>query len=246
MAMVKFDVDTSAKLFIAKAGVTSFDVKVDLYSDAKEHWIVDDTANKFNFPIRAIGGDPIGGGRFAGDFYFLRDGWKIRPQEADHTLTIEGNLYLDDGEVGGIVVPTVGDFTVLTTLERSNLTQTVETGSGGTDWTTTERAQIRHRLGLDGTTNNPAATPSLAKPGDAMSLTSGERTTLASTFWSTVIEGAVTAQQGMRRMFAALFGRTAGVGTTTENFKSLDGTKNRVTMDYDGSGNRTNPSFDDT
>lgn len=35
-------------------------------------------------------------------------------------------------------------------------------GAGGSaDWSTTERAQIRYRLGLDGSTNTPAATPTL-------------------------------------------------------------------------------------
>src|SRR3990172_3221562 len=127
MAMAKFTVDTTNKLFVAKAGVTSFNVKVDFYSDGKEHWIADDTANKFDFPIRVIGGDPIGGGKFAGDIYFLRDGWKIRPDEADHTLVIDGNLFLDEGEPGGLVVATVGDFTVLVIGERSNLVQAIET-----------------------------------------------------------------------------------------------------------------------
>lgn len=35
-------------------------------------------------------------------------------------------------------------------------------GGGGTDWDATERAQIRHRLGLDGSASAPAATPSLS------------------------------------------------------------------------------------
>lgn len=35
-------------------------------------------------------------------------------------------------------------------------------GGGSTDWTSTEKSQIRYRLGLDGTTNTPSATPTLA------------------------------------------------------------------------------------
>jgi hypothetical protein len=124
--MAKFIVDTSNKLFIAKPGVTSFDVKVDLYSDAKEHWLEGGTAFGFDFPIRTIGGDPIGGGLFAGDIYFLRDGWKIRPQEADHTLTVTGNLFLDEGETGGLFVPTLGGYTVLVNMRNSNLVLVVE------------------------------------------------------------------------------------------------------------------------
>lgn len=121
MAMQKFNVDTTVKLFIAKPGVVAFDVKVDFYSDAKEHWLAGGTAFGFDFPIRTVGGDPFGGGLFAGDLYFLRGGWKIRPDEADHTLSVTGNLFLDEGETGGIFVPTVGDFTVLANMRNSNL-----------------------------------------------------------------------------------------------------------------------------
>ena len=94
MAMAKFTVDTTNKLFIAKAAVVDFDVKIDLYSDAKEHWLGDATAMGFQFPIRSIGGDPVGS-EFAGDLYFLRDDWKIRPDEADHCLQINKRSYLD-------------------------------------------------------------------------------------------------------------------------------------------------------
>jgi hypothetical protein len=36
-------------------------------------------------------------------------------------------------------------------------------GGGATDWTPTERSQIRHRLGVDGATATPSATPDLAR-----------------------------------------------------------------------------------
>lgn len=39
-------------------------------------------------------------------------------------------------------------------------------GGGGTDWTTTERQQIRNRLGIDGSAATPSATPSLARTQD--------------------------------------------------------------------------------
>lgn len=129
MAMVKFTVDTTNKLFVAKAGITAFDVKIDLYSDAKEHWLVDNTAIGFDFPIRTIGGDPIGGGQFAGDLYFLTNGWQIRPDEADHQLLVSGNLFHDDAI--DVYVPTVGDFTVSVIAERSNLVLVVETAVPG-------------------------------------------------------------------------------------------------------------------
>ena len=81
----KFTVDTANKLFILNAGVTSLDVKIDLYSDAKEDWKDNVTLNKFRFPIQAIGGNDIGGGQKVSPYYILLFGWKIRPQEANHT-----------------------------------------------------------------------------------------------------------------------------------------------------------------
>lgn len=84
------------KLFVLNSGVIDFDVVVDLYSDAKEDWLTDTVLNKFKFPLLAIGGQAIGGGRVISPYIMLRYGWKVRPQEADHTLTVAGNLITDN------------------------------------------------------------------------------------------------------------------------------------------------------
>ena len=184
MAMAKFIVDGPNLLLIAKPGVVSVDVQTDLYSDAKEHWLA--TAdNKYNFPLRTVGGDPIGGGKFAGDLYFLQNGWKIRPQEANHELLLDGNLFLDAAEVGGIFVPTLGGYTVLTTVQRSADVRGILTGATPPDWTATEREQIRQRLGIDGVTSSPGATPSLAT---AVAVAS-----VPSSVWGTTLPGAFAA-----------------------------------------------------
>jgi len=177
MAMTKFDVDSSAKLFIAKAGITNFNVTTDLYSDAKEHWIAGGAVMGFDFPIRAVAGDVRADASIVEPFYFMRDGWKIRPQEANHTLQVTGNIELDQGESGQLFVATLGAFTVLVTVNTTNR-GTLLAGSGS-DWTASELAQIRHRLGIDGTAQAPSADPSLALAGDAMTLTSGERVAIA-------------------------------------------------------------------
>lgn len=44
--------------------------------------------------------------------------------------------------------------------------EAVVSGGGGTDWTITERNQIRYRLGIDGSTATPTATPTLAVQSD--------------------------------------------------------------------------------
>lgn len=119
MAMAKFTVDTANRLFIAKAGVTSFDIQVDLYSDAKEHWVDGGVPMGMYFPLRTVAGDPTGTGAVE-PYYFLGHGWKIRPDEANHTLLGSGNLDLEEGEVGDIFVPTVGGYTVLCRIDTTN------------------------------------------------------------------------------------------------------------------------------
>lgn len=107
----KMTYDTTAKLFIVKPDVVDFDVVVDLYSDAKEDWMTSVLLNKFKFPLVAIGGQAIGGGRTISPYIMLRYGWKIRPQEADHTLTVAGNLITDDETAPFVNV--LGDYQVI-------------------------------------------------------------------------------------------------------------------------------------
>lgn len=124
--MVKFTVDTTNKLFVAKTGVTEVDVQVDLYSDAKEHWLTDSVAIGFDFPIRVVGGDPLDEVRTLGTTYFLTNGWRVRPDEANHRLVVTGNLYVDGGGVNPFV-PTVGSFNVVVELQTSNIMERLAT-----------------------------------------------------------------------------------------------------------------------
>jgi len=113
MAMVKFTVDTTNKLFVAKAGVTTFDIVVDLYSDAKEHWLAGGQALGFAFPFRPVGGDDIDAvaGTAVPLYAFLTGGWRVRPDEAHHTLKVTGAVLAVDGG-GDPFVDTIGDYTV--------------------------------------------------------------------------------------------------------------------------------------
>lgn len=123
MAMVKFIVDTTNKLFIVKPGITDFDVQIDLYSDAKEHWLTDSVAIGFDFPIRAVGGDPLPGANELGRTFFLANDWKIRPDEVGHQLNVNGNLYSEDGS--NPYVPTLGNFNVFVNSTVSNLVDAI-------------------------------------------------------------------------------------------------------------------------
>lgn len=121
----KMTYDTTNKLFILNDGVTSFDVVVDLYSDSKEDWITNSSLTKFIFPMLAIGGNPIGGGQKISTYVVVSNGWKIRPHEADHTLTVAGNLITDDESSPFVNV--LGDYQVIikSILSSSSLTSSI-------------------------------------------------------------------------------------------------------------------------
>lgn len=139
---------------------------------------------------------------------------------------------------------------------------TAAVGSGVTDWTAGERQQIRYRLGIDGSVATPAATPTIpvtlsaaydpaktaAQAGDAMALTSGERTTLINALLDLAngIENGLTPRNCMRLLSAAVYSLATGMDTATGIFKSADisanaivGTKSRITATgLSNTGNR--------
>jgi len=131
---VSFDADN--RLVIVNEGETSLDAEADLYSAAKRTWKNDSTLNKLRPPFRTVAGDPIGDNRVIGAYFFLQNqagaGWRIRPYEADHELTIFGNLYAEDSYYP-MLVPTLGGYTVAIHIEKSSLTQKLISGSGVTE-----------------------------------------------------------------------------------------------------------------
>ena len=85
-----FDGETK-KIYIDPE-INVVDVREDLYSDWKEWTAVRDNS-KYPPAIRSTGGDPIGGGQFTGDIYFLINGWQV---VADHEINMTGILFSDD------------------------------------------------------------------------------------------------------------------------------------------------------
>lgn len=60
--------------------------------------------------FQLVGGNALGGGLFIPPYFFLMNGWRVRPMEASHSLTITGNLFVDGGGVP--VVGTLGTYQV--------------------------------------------------------------------------------------------------------------------------------------
>lgn len=84
-----------------------------IYDDAKQ-WFLGGENSRFPFPFATSGGDELTPGITAGAYYQLQNdlGWRIRPDESDHTVYVTGSLTPKDATLP-IMIPTVGGFTVL-------------------------------------------------------------------------------------------------------------------------------------
>ena len=69
-----------------------------------------ETNQQWPLAFQLVGGNALGGGLFIPPYFFLMNGWRVRPMEASHNLLIEGNLFVDGGGVP--VVGTLGTYQV--------------------------------------------------------------------------------------------------------------------------------------
>lgn len=99
--------------------LVEIDVQVDLYSDGKEDWLNSSELIKYDFPIKAIGGNPLPGSKELGRTYFISPPWRIKPYEGSHTLRVVGNLFMTDGS--SPYTATDGSFTINIESQVSNL-----------------------------------------------------------------------------------------------------------------------------
>lgn len=111
---VTFEIEVTAA---PSSGVISLDFKVDVYSDGKEDWRVDDELIKQFFPIRAVGGDPLSGSLNLDTVFFLAAPWQILPYDGDHSLEIVGNLFRDVGSSLPLVKARSGRTVLATVLQ---------------------------------------------------------------------------------------------------------------------------------
>ena len=100
--------DGPNRLVLVNSGVTDIDVQRDIYSSWKE-WVQLYDHAKFVPALRSTGGDPLPGeGNFLDGTFFFINGWRLKSwPEAEHSLTVTGNLYTEEGETPFIPVPGV-------------------------------------------------------------------------------------------------------------------------------------------
>ncbi len=105
---MSFTFDGPNRLIVCNAGTTGI-VLADLWSRFKV-WLLADNAGYLP-AFDTVGGDPIDAGTRVPLYLFIKNGWRIRPQEATHTLNVTDGILVVDGGGDPFVNP-LGAFTV--------------------------------------------------------------------------------------------------------------------------------------
>ena len=101
-------------------------------------WLAADSNNaKWGLAMTQIGGDDLGSGLYVPIYVFLQNGWRVRPMESSHQLTITGNLFVAEG--GSPLVNTLGSYNVIAQYTVPVQAQAMST-SGGSGGLTAEQA----------------------------------------------------------------------------------------------------------
>ncbi|GAG22873.1 unnamed protein product [marine sediment metagenome] len=121
--------DGPQKIITINFGETDIIAQKDLYS-AWKRWTLDVDNAKYLQAFRTVGGDVIGVGQTVSPYFFLLNGWRVRSWEGDHFLTVDGNLFVDEG--GSPFIPLIGDYQVVISLVVSpqSITNTVTVTAG--------------------------------------------------------------------------------------------------------------------
>jgi hypothetical protein len=97
---------------------------VEVYSEWKDWLLADPSRMGYPPAFRQVGSDPISPTQNLGTTFFLLNGWRIRPAELSHKLTIVGNVFTDPSGFS-VFVNTLGAFTVNAETRVSNLVDSV-------------------------------------------------------------------------------------------------------------------------
>ena len=103
-------------------------------------WVAIEANTKWPLAITQIGGDSLGGGLYIPLYFFLTNGWRVRPMESSHQLTITGNLFVAEG--GSPLVNTLGNYSVIAQYTVPVQAQAMSTSSGSGGLTAEQATQL--------------------------------------------------------------------------------------------------------
>lgn len=111
--------DGENRLILVNSGYPTIDFDSQVYS-AWKRWITLSDNSKYAEAIRVVGGDPISDVKSLGSTFFMMNGWRIRPYETDHRLTVNGNVFTDPAG-DSVFIPATGSHSVTIEMVVSNL-----------------------------------------------------------------------------------------------------------------------------
>lgn len=122
--------DGPNKLVVLGSGTVDLGVR-DLWSRWVD-WLAEDDNSKYLPAMRTVGGDEIdaAAGTRIPLYTYLLNGWRIRPQEASHTLDVLDGILLVDGGGDPFVNPT-GSFVVRVRYQQPVQAIAFDSGGGG-------------------------------------------------------------------------------------------------------------------
>jgi hypothetical protein len=124
-----YSINGSTKVITLTNGTTSVSVR-DLWSRWVD-WFLTEDNSKYLPAFTNVGGDDIdqNTGTKIPIYTFMMNGWKIKPQEANHTLTISDGILLVNGG-GDPFNNTTGTYTVRINYQQPVQAIMVSTGGG--------------------------------------------------------------------------------------------------------------------
>ena len=125
-----YSIDGPTKTITLTAGTVTMSVR-DAWSRWVDWWITGDNS-KYLPAFATVGGNniDIDAGTSVPIYAFLLNGWHIKPQEANHTLTVTGGILLVDGG-GEPFISTDGSYIVQINYQQPVQAITVNTVSEG-------------------------------------------------------------------------------------------------------------------
>lgn len=124
---MSYTFDGDNRLCILAPGTTVLDVR-DMYSRWKE-WLMEDGNARYLPFLDVIGGNPTVGANAIASYFFVLNGWRIRPQEAHHSLTVNG--IINGAEGAEVFADTVGPWRVRIVQIVPMQAETIMIGGGG-------------------------------------------------------------------------------------------------------------------
>jgi len=135
----------ATKIITLTTGTTVVSVR-DLWSRFVD-WFLTDDNSKYLPAFKTVGGDdidPIEGTKIP-IYSFLENGWKIKPQEANHTLTINDGILLVNGG-GDPFINTNGAYTVRINYQQPVQAISFSSGGSGTGGLDVEQSEQLLRI----------------------------------------------------------------------------------------------------